>query len=210
MYRVLEWGAETVGWRHLRTCYRTRTVLRGRQATLDGLVQALDEASAEPDVQAVDLLVNPHGTSRKLWFDDGPVDAGEVCALVRQRLEPTQRRRLRAVFSTACYGMTHNDAWLRAGFRVSVGSRGIYADGVTSLPSLLGGWAHGSSVQQAADAANASWGRERQDALAARYYRRAGRSQEAAAVDSTRVVDGARSMALGSDPSRWRPKGLPA
>ena len=210
MYRAIEWGAQRMGRRYLARSYRTHTLISGPQATLDGLVQALDEATSQPDIAAVDLLVNPHGTSRKVWFDDGPTDCLAVCAEVRRRLDAGQRRRLRAVFSTACFGMSHNDAWLRSGFAVAVGSRGIYADGMTSLPRMLAAWASGASVLEAADAANAGTVVGRQDALAARYYRRAGRDGDAAAVDSTRVVDGAGAMVLTTDPSQWRPTRLPA
>lgn len=210
MYRAIEWGAQRMGQRYLRRSYRTHAVLRGSLATLDGLAKALDEATAQPGIAAVDLLVNPHGTSRKVWFDDGPADCIDVCAALRGLLDSEQRRRLRAVFSTACFGMSHNDAWLRAGFAVAVGSRGIYADGMTSLPRMLAAWAAGSTVLEAAAAANAGTAMGRQDGLAARYYRRAGREEEAAAVDSTHVVDGAGAMVLTTDPGQWRPARLPA
>lgn len=209
MYRWIERGADAMGRRYLRPSYRSRTLLRGSEATLAGLVESLAAASAEPGVDAVDLVVNPHGTSRQLWFDDGPVQADDVCTAVRRRLDAAQRRRLRAVFSTACYGMSHNDAWLRAGFSVAVGCHGIYADGLTSLPRMLKGWAGGQSARDAVAAANAADPKHRQDALAARYYRRAGRHEDAAAVDSTRVVDGASAMLVTSDPAQWRPTRLP-
>lgn len=198
-----------MGRRVSRDSYRARTLLRGSEATVPGLVDALGSASAEPGVLAVDLVVNPHGTTRRLWFDDGPVEADDVCAAVCRQLDAAQRRRLRAVFSTACYGMSHNDAWLRAGFSVAVGARGIYADGLTSLPRMLTGWAGGQSAHDAVAAANAADPKHRQDAIAARYYRRAGRQDDADAVDSTRVVDGARAMLVTSDPAQWRPSRLP-
>ncbi len=210
LYRPIEWGAERMVRRHLRQVYRTRLLLRGPHATMDGLVAALSAASAHPQVRAVDLVVNPHGTSRRLWFVDGPVDADEVAVAVVRALTTHQRRRLRAVFSTACYGMWHTDAWMRAGFCVAVGSRQIYADGVTSLPRMLRGWAAGSTVRDAVGDANAGWARRRQDALAARYYRTIGRAADAGAVDSERVVDGARTMVITSDPAQWRPPALPA
>jgi hypothetical protein len=209
LYRSIEWGAELVGWRYLRRAYRHRVLLHGPSATLDGLVEALAAASAEPDVAAVDLLINPHGTSRQILFADGPVDSYRVCVAIRERLGPEQRRCLRATFSTACYGMSHTDAWLRCGFCVAVGSRGIYADGVTSLPHMLRAWASGSTVEQAVDEANAADRRRWQDAVAARHYRRTGRAAQSQAVDSERVADGARTMVITTDPAQWRPRRLP-
>ncbi len=209
-YRYVERGAQRMAARYLRDTYRSREVLHGPDASLDRLVAALHTAATTPGVRAVDLLVNPHGTSRRLWFVDGPVDAIVVADQIRARLDSSARRRLRVVFSTACYGMSHSDAWLRSGFCVSVGARGIYADGLTSLPTLLRSWAAGQTVEQTVGAANAARLRRRQDAVAARYYRAVGRTQEAAAVDSERLVDGARTMVVTSDPATWHPGALPA
>lgn len=210
LYRSIEWGAERTARRHLRGTYRSHQLLRGSEASLDNLVDALGAAASAPGVRAVDLLVNPHGTSRRLWFADGPADAPVVAALIRDRLDPAARRRLRVVFSTACFGMSHADAWLRSGFSVAVGARGIYADGLTSLPVLLRAWASGHTVEEAVAASNDTPRRGRQDALAARYYRTLGRTKDADAVDSERLVDGARTMDVTSDPTTWHPHALPA
>lgn len=210
MYSSIEWGAQALASRHLRRQYRSRILLRGNDATADRLVQALASATATPGVRAVDLLVHPHGTSRRLLFTDRPVEAPRLATALQSALTPVQRRRLRVVISTACYGMSHNDAWLRGGFAAAVGARGIYADGLTSVPRMLRAWGHGRSVLTAADHANAADPRHRQDALAAAYYRRTGRAAEAAAVDSIRVVDGAGGMLISTDPATWRPSSLPA
>lgn len=210
MYRSIEWGAERYGRVVLRRSYGARVLLHGQQATLQEMVRALDCASAEEGVLAVDLLLNPHGTTRTLWFADGPVDADTVSAAVRSALTPQQRRRLRAVLSTACYGMSHSDAWLRSGFALAVGARGIYADGFTSLPLMLRGWARGLTAGECVQRANNDRLRRRQDLIAARYYERTGRLSDAERVDSDRVVDGAATMTIGSDPARWHPDHLPA
>jgi hypothetical protein len=210
LYRSIEWGAERIPRRYLRQTYGARMLIRGPHATLDALVDALASATAVRGVRAVDLLMNPHGTTRMLWFVDGAVAADEVARRLRTRLGPQQRRRLRAVFSTACYGMSHTNAWLSAGFCVATGARGIYADGLTSLPRATKAWAAGATVEAAVAAANDASQRPRQDAVAARYYRAIGRVEDAAAVDSERVVDGARTMTVTTDPAGWRPRRLPA
>ncbi len=209
-YRGVEWGAERTAHRHLKATYRSCEVLRGPDASLHNLVDALRTAATTPGVRAVDLLVNPHGTSHRLWFAEGPVDAEQVASALQHQIDPIARHRLRAAFSTACYGMSQGDAWLRSGFHVVVGARGIYADGLTSLPRLLRSWAAGATVDDAVAASNEPRARTRQDALAARYYRAVGRASDADAVDSERLVDGARTMVVGSDPATWRPHELPA
>ncbi len=209
-YRGVEWSAERMARRHLTGTYRSCELLRGPDASLPNLVDALRRAATTPGVRAVDLLVNPHGTSRRLWFADGPVDAEQVASVLQHQIDPVARHRLRAAFSTACFGMSQGDAWLRSGFHVVVGARGIYADGLTSLPRLLRSWAAGATVDDAVVASNEPGARRRQDALAARYYRAVGRASDADAVDSERLVDGARTMDVGSDPATWRPHALPA
>ncbi len=210
MYRSIEWGAERYGRVLLRRAYGARALLYGGHATFDELVRALHRASDEPGVHAVDLLLNPHGTTRTLWFADGPVEADTVSAAVQSTLTPRQRRRLRAVLSTACYGMSHTDAWLRSGFALAVGARGIYADGFTSLPLMLRGWARGLTATECVQRANSDRLRRRQDLIASRYYERTGRLSDAERVDSLRVADGASAMTIRSDPETWHPDHLPA
>jgi hypothetical protein len=210
MYRSIEWGAERYGRVLLRRSYGGRVLLYGSHATLPELVRALDQASGEADVHAVDLLLNPHGTTRTLWFADGPVESDAVSAALQSALAPRQRRRLRAVLSTACYGMSHTDAWLRSGFALAVGARGIYADGLTSLPLMLRGWARGLTAGECVHRANNDRLRRRQDLIASRYYERTGRLADAERVDSDRVVDGAATMTIRSDPTAWHPNHLPA
>jgi hypothetical protein len=210
VYRSIEWGAERCGRVLAQRSYGARVLLHGSHATLAALVSVLDEASADAHVHAVDLLLNPHGTTRRLWFADGPAEADQISSMLQGALDPAQRRRLRAVFSTACFGMCHTDTWLRAGFSVAVGSRGIYADGLTSLPLLLRGWARGLTVEECVRRADSERLRRRADIVASRYYERTGRLADAEQVDSHRVVDGARTMTIGSDPTTWRPSRLPA
>jgi hypothetical protein len=210
LYSSIEWGADALARRLLSRQYRSRILLRGSQATVDGLVDALAAATADPQVQAVDLLLHPHGTSRRLLLADRPIEAAGLAAVLQRALSLDQRRRLRVALSTACYGMSHNDSWLRIGFAVAVGARGIYADGLTSVPVMLRAWSGGQSLRVAVERANTADRLHQQDRLAAAYYRRTGRPAEAAAVDSTRVVDGAGGMVIGTDPATWRPSSLPA
>jgi len=210
VYRSVERGAEAVARRYLGSQYRHRILLRDTDATPRRVLAALETSTAAPGVEAVDLLVQPHGTSRRLMLADGPIDTDDLAARAQARLAPAQRRRLRVVLSTACFGVTHNDAWLRCGFAAAAGARGVYADGLTSVPAMLRAWAAGATVQEAVDAANGAGSRRLQDAVAAHYYRHTGRQPDADAVDSERLVDGARGMTIGTDPASWRPRSLPA
>jgi hypothetical protein len=201
LYRAIEWGADFSARVLLRAAYRQRMLLRGDAATASTLVAALAEATGAPGVRAVDLAIHPHGTHERLVLADGAVDVDEVATQVRAAVGEAQRRRLRTVFSTACYGARHLDAWSRAGFAAAVGARGIYADGVTSVPVMLRSWAAARTVEQCVRSANADPTRHVQDWLAARFYASTGRAQQAERVDSTRVVGGAGEVTVETDPA---------
>lgn len=201
LYRAIEWGADWWARVLLRGAYRQRMLLRGEAATVSTMVDALVQATAQPDVRAVDLSIHPHGTTERLVLADGLVDVGDIARQVRAAVAEVQRHRLRAVFSTACYGASHLDAWLQAGFVVATGARGIYADGATSVPVMFRTWAAGRSAEQCVTSCNDDPTRHVQDWLAGRYYGWTGRPSEAARVDSTRVVGGAGAVTVETDPA---------
>lgn len=204
LYRAVEWGADWWARVLLRGAYRQRMLLRGEAATVSALVAALAEATAGPGVRAVDLAIHPHGTTERLVLADGLVDVGDIVRQVRAAIGDVQRHRLRAVFSTACFGASHLDAWLQAGFVVATGARGIYADGATSVPVVFRTWAARRSVEQCVQWSNSDPTRHAQDALAARYYGWTGRPGDAARVDSTRVAGGAGAVTVETDPASLR------
>lgn len=198
-YAAVEDAAVALARHHLQEHYVRRVLLRGAEASSSRLVAALAAATATPGVAAVDLLLQPHGTSRRLLLADGGVEAADLAAAIRRAVPAEHAPALRAVFSTACYGSGHAGDWLSAGFAVATGARGIYADGITSVPALLAAWAGGAEVTTAVAAANASdpWGV--QDAVAAGYYRLTGRAGMAAQVDSHRETSGAGDLVITSD-----------
>jgi hypothetical protein len=204
LYRLIEWGAHWWAGVLLSGTYRQRMLLRGDAATVSTLVDALAAATAQPGVRAVDLAIHPHGTTERLVLADGLVDVAVIAGQVQGAVGEVQRHRLRAVFSTACFGASHLDAWLQAGFVVATGARGIYADGATSVPVMFRTWAARRTVEQCVRSSNDDPTRHAQDVLASRYYGWTGRPGEAARVDSTRVVGGAGAVTVETDPTSVR------
>jgi hypothetical protein len=102
------------------------------------------------------------------------------------------------VFSTACFGQTHLNAWIDGGFRVASGSRGIYADSALSFPVFLGAWSAGVGFAQAVQAANAADPAHIQDGLAKNWYEGRGLSSFASQVNSVRVVRGNGGLNINS------------
>lgn len=116
------------------------------------------------------------------------------------KVAPARRRKFRAVFSTACFGATHLDGWLDAGFKVASGSPGIYADSALSFPAFLAPWANGTTFEVAVAAANAADPLRGQEALAKEFFRSKGRPDEANEVNSVRVIKGNGFLKMDSAP----------
>jgi hypothetical protein len=115
-------------------------------ATTDNLISTLDEVGATDDIQAIDLFVLLHGSPNRLEFHDRSWFAPDMAAQIAGLgLGP----RLRLVYSTACYGATHNDDFLQAGFKAAIGARGVNSNSAFELPMLLNLWALGKSVKDA-------------------------------------------------------------
>jgi hypothetical protein len=115
-------------------------------ATSGNLLDTLAEVGAMPGIQAIDLFVLLHGSPDRLEFHDRSwftLDmANKIAAL---GLDP----KLRLVYSTACYGSTHNDDFIRAGFRTAIGALKVNTNSAFELPMLLNLWALGVSVRDA-------------------------------------------------------------
>jgi hypothetical protein len=111
-------------------------------------------------------------------------------AVALDTLTLTQRGKLRSLFSMGCFGATHLDKWLSAGFQVASGSVGIYADAALSTPAFLAAWVAGLGFGQAIQAANASDILDFQDRLAREWFRAQGRASSAERVESHRETRG--------------------
>lgn len=181
----------------LTPVYRRVHLVKGRSATLPALVSALNTAASNSAVKAVDLIFVTHGLSEEVVFSDVRATMDQVRQAVTDGLSAADRAKLRAVFSTACYGATHRGDWTGAGFNVVSGSRKIYADSALSYGAFLAAWASGQSFSSAIGIANASDPLDAQDKAATPILRQFGFSEEEANdVDSTRVISGTGALTI--------------
>lgn len=187
-------GAVTV----LTPVYRRVHLVKGRSATLAALVSTLNAAASDPSVKAVDLIFVTHGLSDKVVFSpDARVSMYVVRQAILSGLSSADRAKLRAVFSTACYGASHRGDWTGAGFNVVSGSRKIYADSALSYGAFLAAWASGQSFASAIGIANGSDPLDAQDQAATPVLRQFGFSEEEAKdVDSFRVISGTGALTI--------------
>jgi hypothetical protein len=148
LYRFIEGAGRSVTEITLKDDYAPDQyrALLDEMATTGNLVATLAELGALPDIQAIDLLVLLHGSPDRLEFHDRswptPDMATELGGL---GISP----KLRLVYSTACFGATHNDDYLRAGFKAAIGARKVNTNSAFELPMLLNLWALGKNAKDA-------------------------------------------------------------
>jgi hypothetical protein len=133
----------------LRPQYGRMRILAERAATRDAWVRAITQLAAHPDVRAIDAIVVLHGNPGQLVFDNGlgKGDAVAVTSLV-PALAPA-RAKLRILYSTACFGLSHAQPFVDAGFEAACGAIGQCANGPVEYPQVLSMWSHGHTFKDA-------------------------------------------------------------
>ena len=148
LYRFIEAAGRSVVEITLKNDYAPDQyrALLDEMATTDHLVDTLAELGAMDGIQAIDLFVLLHGSPDRLEFQDGswytPSMATKLAGLGLSS-------KLRLVYSTACYGATHNDNYLQAGFKTAIGALGVNTNSAFEVPMLLNLWALGKNVKDA-------------------------------------------------------------
>ncbi|MCJ8504316.1 transthyretin-like family protein [Kocuria flava] len=198
LYRFIEESAKGLVNTVLGPNYHRITCFEGPQVTLPRFADAVETAGGA-GTDAVDLMINLHGTTDKLEFADGRHTASEVAAALR-RLPPRVRTTFRCVFSTACFGASHIDEWLGAGFSDAAGSERISADAQTSFAPMLGAWALEKTFAESVQAANGADPLRVADHTARAYFTARGRDADASEIDSVRRRGGRGSTRIYSTP----------
>ena len=155
MYRFVEDQSVSIANKHLSRNYASVTTVVGRNATPASLVQALKRAAQPSGIKAVDLIFATHGTDQNVSFQPGVrASSSKIATDIQNALTGRERAKLRAVFSTACFGRTHNADWLNAGFKTVAGANQIYTDSAFSYEPMLAAWGRGRPFRSAITAAN--------------------------------------------------------
>jgi len=131
----------------LRPQYGRVRMLTDRAATRPAFVKAISQVAAQTQIDAVDVIVVLHGSPGRLIFDDGngKGDSVDVRDLGLD-LSPA-RSKLRVLYSTACYGLSHAQAFVDAGFDAACGAIGECANGPVEYPQVLSMWSHGHTFK---------------------------------------------------------------
>lgn len=116
--------------------YRKIRTLSGRNAGSRDFVAALAELGREPKVEIIDVLMHMHGNPNRMYFND-TVSSDE---LQNDIAELRIGRKLRMFYTTACYGATHAQDMVQAGFTCGAGAIGVNANSASEYPEFLARW----------------------------------------------------------------------
>jgi hypothetical protein len=193
LYQFIESAGVETARRLLERHYRQISVLRDREATHAGFLDRLKTLAEDKTIDAVDLFLQLHGEPGKVRFHDHWVSTMRLREEIKRA---AGRDCLRLVYNTSCYGDTHSDDLLKAGFKVSVGARKVNASAAAEFPIFCRQWpGAGSSkplpVKELILKADLPKPRQVQDQLAGRYF---------SDVDSKKVVRGNGAVTIDMMP----------
>ena len=193
LYRFIEAAGDAVAVALCGPHYAQRRSLNGSDATLAALLSNLRTLAARPEIDAIDLILNMHGSPGKMYFHGAP---GVHVDQVRQQMQavPGLARKLRLLYNTSCYGATHANAMRQAGFDTCIGANHVVANSATEYPAFLAAWVAGSAVAPAIAVADAAPLREPMD-------RYASEQLHFPDVDSRKDVIGNGLLTIGSVPA---------
>lgn len=103
-------------------------------ATEQNVLNTIASLAAQEQIKTIDVFVFLHGSPGELWFVDGGVKTSELSERIRAL--GTQGK-LRIAYNTACFGQSHIQDFLNAGFKVASGARAVNANGATEYPIFL-------------------------------------------------------------------------
>jgi len=168
LYKFLERSGSTGVKGELGLHYRQFQELYRSDSSSENFRGVLSALLADDSVKAIDVVISFHGSDGNLWFYGGKTNMGELARDIRARWTASCRRngvldadcvmrrqrKLRIVYSAACYGASHASAWIDAGFAAAAGAVGVHTDSAASFPTFLNSWRSGLSFADAVDRAN--------------------------------------------------------
>jgi hypothetical protein len=152
LYRGLEAGGAREARQILAPGYREVVLLSGPALTGIGLVAAITKLTTSEDIDAVDVILVAHGLNGRLQFSEGDVcTAADLATRLRAA---GAAPKLRLLYSSACFGATHAQPFLGAGFSTVIGALEKNTTGLSEFRRLLRAWVGGASAGAALDVAD--------------------------------------------------------
>ena len=137
LYKFIEKTGISLAECYLDQHYRSILTLKDLEATLSSFLSCLSNLADDQHTRALDLFFQLHGLKGKVRFFDQWVFSAELINEIRLIVK---RDCLRLVYNTSCYGDSHSDDFLKAGFKVAVGSLKVNANAATEYPIFCRCW----------------------------------------------------------------------
>ena len=195
IYDFIERAGVKTARRMLGPHYGRIEAMRNEEATVDRFIEMLYEMSVDPDTGALDLFLQLHGEKGMVCFFDRWISIAGLGRLIRRRVK---KDNLRLLYNTCCYGDSHSTDFLRAGFKVAIGSIGVNASAAVEYPQFCRLWPGRKggrrvlTVDEIVRKADRPLPRHIQDRFAVRYFKD---------VDSRKIVRGAGKITILDDPA---------
>jgi hypothetical protein len=128
--------------------YRKISVLSGKNAESHDFVGTLRSLAADDKIQKIDVFAFIHGNPSKMYFSNG-VKSSDAISSEIAKLDI--KKKLRMYYTTACFGATHAEDMIRAGFNCASGPLGVNANSAVSFPEFTAKWATGTTFADCVD-----------------------------------------------------------
>jgi|GEM_PF-934897 len=196
LYKFLDAQSVSMAQSKLGSKYRRIYVLSGERATRAEFVRSLSSLAGSSLNGAVDALIHLHGSNGGLSFADGSVRTSTLSSEIqREDLDG----KARALYSSACYGSSHSQDFINAGFLVASGARAVNASSAYEYPKFMSEFGSGTAFGSAMSKADKAFYRDAADWIAEHVL---GFDN----VDSRKVVSGDTSVTISLDPVEARQK----
>lgn len=195
LYRFIENAGVDVAMRLLGSHYKVLSVLKGGEATWFGFLNRMYTLSGEQGVEAIDLFFQLHGKPDKVRFFDHWVPVMQMGQEIGNIANPG---RLRLVYNLCCYGDSHSNSLISAGFKTAIGSLKINSNAALEYPSFCRLWARTGfesdpllNISEVLRRSDRPTARNFQDFLAKRYFED---------VDSRKIIRGNKLIKISDMP----------
>ena len=126
----------------IRLQYNKFVILSGHNAYSQDFISALKNMATEP-TDEFDVIMHMHGSPNQMYFNDTK-SSNELRSDI-QKLGIGKK--LRMFYTTACYGSTHAEDMVGAGFSCAAGAVGVNANSAVEYPEFLTLWSTGTSFR---------------------------------------------------------------
>lgn len=158
LYRFEDKSASKMITRKSKKNYENLVVLTKSEATVENFLLQLKMLSEKNPDNQIDVIFYIHGHAphspggAALCFAGKPcLPVEELSQMIRETVESSK---LGFLYSDACWGSTHLEAMMSAGFKVAAGTAKIDANHTSDLRRFLKWWNKGISFQDSIDFAN--------------------------------------------------------